>query len=204
MSAQSQSQQIKQNFLNHPYTQQATKFVSGQVNALDAELNRYPMLRDLEAKTKVPKAYGVLALGASSVVLIFFNMFGLAQPVSNLIGWVLPAYLSVQAIESPGTDDDKQWLTYWTVFGGMNLLESIAVRPILYWVPMYFVFKTVLIIWLMLPATRGAEVVYHNVVRPLVGQAKARPAATNPFNKPEGYTTAAPSSFERESASLCD
>lgn len=40
-------------------------------------------------------------------------MFGLAQPVSNLIGWVLPAYLSVQAIESPGTDDDKQWLTYW-------------------------------------------------------------------------------------------
>lgn len=29
----------------------------------------------------------------------------------------------------------------------MNLLESIAVRPILYWVPMYFVFKTVLIIW---------------------------------------------------------
>lgn len=56
----------------------------------------------------------------------------------------------------------------------------------------------------MLPATRGAEVVYHNVVRPLVGQAKARPAATNPFNKPEGYTTAAPSSFERESASLCD
>jgi receptor expression-enhancing protein 5/6 len=54
----------------------------------------------------------------------------------------------------------------------------------------------------MLPATRGAEVVYHNVVRPLVGQAKARPAATNPFNKPEGYTTAAPSSFERESATL--
>jgi hypothetical protein len=39
MSAQSQSQQIKQNFLNHPYTQQATKFVSGQVNALDAEVS---------------------------------------------------------------------------------------------------------------------------------------------------------------------
>ena len=40
-------------------------------------------------------------------------MFGLASPVSNLIGWALPAYLSVQAIESPGTNDDKQWLTYW-------------------------------------------------------------------------------------------
>jgi receptor expression-enhancing protein 5/6 len=40
-------------------------------------------------------------------------MFGLASPISNLIGWALPAYLSVQAIESPSTNDDKQWLTYW-------------------------------------------------------------------------------------------
>lgn len=48
-----------------------------------------------------------------SVVLIFFNMFDLAQPVSNLIGWGLPAYLSIHALESPGTNDDKQWLTYW-------------------------------------------------------------------------------------------
>jgi receptor expression-enhancing protein 5/6 len=52
----------------------------------------------------------------------------------------------------------------------------------------------------MLPATRGAEVVYHNVVRPLVGNLKSRPA-TNPFTKTEGFSTAgttAPSSFERE------
>jgi receptor expression-enhancing protein 5/6 len=43
MSAQ--SQQIKQNFLNHPYTQQANKFVSGQVNALDAEVRpRLPVM----------------------------------------------------------------------------------------------------------------------------------------------------------------
>ena len=33
------SQQIKQNFLNHPYVQQANKVVSGQVNALDSEVS---------------------------------------------------------------------------------------------------------------------------------------------------------------------
>ena len=111
------------------------------------QLNRYPVLRDVEARTKVPKAYGVLGLAVSSVVLIFFNMFGLAQPVSNLIGWALPAYLSVQAIESPGTNDDKQWLTYWVVFGSINLAESMGLRAILYWIPMFFVFKTLFTIW---------------------------------------------------------
>jgi len=204
MSAQ--TQQLKQSILNHPYTQQASKFINGQVSSLDAELNKYPILRDLEAKTKVPKAYAVLALGVSSVVLIFFNMFGLAQPVSNLIGWGLPAYLSVQAIESPGTNDDKQWLTYWVVFGSMNLAESMGIRAILYWVPMYFVFKTVFIIWLMLPATRGAEVLYHNVLRPVLSNVKSRTQGSssnsnNPFNKTEGFSmagTTAPSSFEHE------
>ncbi|KAL7421239.1 ER membrane protein DP1/Yop1 [Cryptotrichosporon argae] len=200
MSAQ--SEQIKQNFINHPYVQQAHKTVQGQVSALDQELNKYPVLRDLETRTRVPKAYGVLALAASSVVLIFFNIFGLASPVSNLIGWGLPAYLSIKAIETPGTNDDKQWLTYWVVFGLLNLAESAGLRAILYWVPLYFVFKTVFTIWLFLPATRGAEVLYANVLRPVLGNVKARAqgtSGTNPFNKPaEGFSTAAPSSFEHE------
>jgi receptor expression-enhancing protein 5/6 len=33
------SQQLKQNFVNHPYVQQANKVVSGQVNALDSEVS---------------------------------------------------------------------------------------------------------------------------------------------------------------------
>ena len=49
------------------------------------------------------------------VTLIFFNLFGLAGPISNLAGFALPAYLSVQALESPGTSDDKQWLSEWTL-----------------------------------------------------------------------------------------
>lgn len=57
----------------------------------------------------------------------------------------------------------------------------------------------------MLPATRGAEVLYYNVVRPVLGNVKARTqgsSGTNPFNKQsEGFNmagTTAPSSFEHE------
>lgn len=110
------------------------------------------------------------------------------------------------------------------VFGSMNLAESMGLRAILYWVPMYFVFKTVFTIWrkltpslpyvirhltpsVMLPATRGAEVLYYNVLRPLLSNVKARTqgssstSTNNPFNKTEGFSmagTTAPSSFERE------
>lgn len=87
---------------------------------------------------------------------------------------------------------------------------------------MYFVFKTLAIIWrecfpfpyapvgtsnfaVMLPATRGAEVLYVNVVRPALGNVKARAqretGSTNPFQKDSGFNaagTTAPSSFERE------
>lgn len=58
----------------------------------------------------------------------------------------------------------------------------------------------------MLPATRGAEVLYHNVLRPMLAQAKNRTqggsvGSSNPFKQSEGFSmagTTAPSSFERE------
>ncbi|OWZ73699.1 protein YOP1 [Cryptococcus neoformans] len=200
-----QSEQIKNNFLNNPYAQQVLNVANGQVSALDAELNKYPILRQLEQQTKVPKAYGVIALGFSSVLLIFFNMFGLAQPISNLIGWALPAYLSILAIESPQANDDKQWLTYWVVFGSLNLVESMGLRAVLYWVPMYFVFKTLFTIWLMLPATRGAEILYFHFLRPMVGNVKSRSQASfgtsDPLAKEHSFNpagTTAPSSFAHE------
>jgi len=152
-----QSQQIKDNFVNHPYTQKANQFLSGQVNQLDSEVRssipcaitgNNGTLTDSSASTpfsgtwrprprsprhtvfslSVPRmspdiSYGQWLIG-SSVVLIFFNMFGLAQPVSNLIGWGLPAYLSIHALESPSTNDDKQWLTYWV--SSLSLPQSMS------------------------------------------------------------------------------
>ena len=46
-----QAQQIKQNFFNHPYTQQAHKFLAGQVSSLDAEVSNFFTLDDVLALT---------------------------------------------------------------------------------------------------------------------------------------------------------
>jgi hypothetical protein len=55
----------------------------------------------------------VLALGGLFSIFIFFNLF--AGFLTNALGYGLPAYFSIQALESPSSGDDVQWLTYWTV-----------------------------------------------------------------------------------------
>lgn len=100
----------------------------------------------------MPKAYAFIGAVTLLTLLHFIN--ALAAPVSNLIGWGLPAYLSFKALESPGNEDDVQWLTYWIIFGFFNFAEGFALRALLYYFPWYFSFKTLFILWLQLPAFR--------------------------------------------------
>ncbi|KAG9122934.1 ER membrane protein DP1/Yop1 [Ceratobasidium sp. 392] len=155
-------QQVK----THPAVQQLSNQASFYVAQLDKELSKYPALNQLEQRTQIPKAYTTLGAGALLTLLIFINAF--AAPVSNLIGWALPAYLSFKAIETPQPEDDIQWLTYWSTFGFFTFLESLALRPVLYYFPFYYVFKTAFILWLQLPATRGARTLHQSVLRPVL------------------------------------
>lgn len=116
------------------------------------QLSKYPVLVRLEQRTQIPKSYAVL--GTLVVVGILHTFNPLAAPVSNLVGWAVPAYLSFKALETPSDNDNIQWLTYWVVFGFFNFLESFAIRLVLYYLPWYYVFKTVFIIWLQMPGTR--------------------------------------------------
>ncbi|KIK66087.1 hypothetical protein GYMLUDRAFT_38570 [Collybiopsis luxurians FD-317 M1] len=150
----------------HPMVVQAQNKVFYYHDQLDKELTKYPVLVNFEQRTQVPKTYAVL--GASLLVVILHMFNALAAPVSNLVGWALPAYLSFKAVESPSTRDDVQWLTYWVVFGFFNFLESFALRLVLYYVPWYFAFKTVFILWLQLPYFRGAQTTYLTVLKPVL------------------------------------
>ena len=116
------------------------------------QLNNYPMLKALEQRTQVPKSYMVIGSVGLLLFLHVFNSF--AAPVSNLLGWALPAYLSLKALETPGPQDDIQWLTYWVIFGSFTFLESFALRVLLYYLPWYYAFKSLFILWLQLPAFR--------------------------------------------------
>ena len=122
----------------------------------ETQLTKYPVLTTFEQRTQIPKSYAVL--GGVFLLTLFHFFNSLAGPVSSLIGWAVPAFLSFKALESPGHQDDIQWLTYWVVFGFLTFTESIALRLVLYYVPWYFTFKTIFIIWLQLPTFRVSQV----------------------------------------------
>ena len=107
-------------------------------------------------------------LGAAGgyFVLVFLNIAGIGQLLSNIAGLVVPGYYSLIALESRGTADDTALLTYWVVFAFLNVIEFWS-RAILYWVPFYFLFKTVFLLYIGIPSLGGAKIVYEAVIRPL-------------------------------------
>ncbi|KAL2887739.1 Protein yop-1 [Ceratocystis lukuohia] len=138
--------------------------VNAIVASIDKDLSKYPAIRNLEQATGVPKAYGAIGFISLYLFLILFNLGG--QLLTNLAGFVIPTYYSLDALFSAGTEDDRQWLTYWVVFSFFTVLESFI--QVVYWFPFYFTFKFVFLLWLSLPAFRGAELVFNSFMAPML------------------------------------
>jgi receptor expression-enhancing protein 5/6 len=114
----------------------------------------------------VPKVYGVSGLTLVYVLLVFLNLGGIGQLLANFATLVVPAYYSLLAIESPGKSDDTHYLTYWVVYAFFSVIEFWS-GVILYWIPFYWVFKTIFFLYLSLPFYNGSRWIYASVVRPI-------------------------------------
>ena len=98
-----------------------------------------------------------------SAILCFINLF--SKYITCLVGVTLPAYWSIKAIESGDFDDERQWLTYWAIYGLFTLLDNFA-SFILKIFPFYFIFKNLFLIWCFMPNTMGALFIYNKFVEP--------------------------------------
>ncbi|CDH55652.1 protein yop-1 [Lichtheimia corymbifera JMRC:FSU:9682] len=139
------------------------------LDQIDEQLGQFQYCNDFERLTGVRKSHAALGLGVLFFIMLVFNLAG--QLLTHFISWVYPAYASFKAIESPQTDDDKQWLTYWTVIGFVNIIEFFA-DYLLFWIPFYSLTKTAFVLWLTLPRFRGAEIIYTRFLRPRLLEAQ--------------------------------
>ena len=70
----------------------------------------------------MPKAYAVIGIVTLYFFLIIFNLGG--QLLTNLAGFVIPGYYSLEALFTANKNDDTQWLTYWVVFAFFRCVET--------------------------------------------------------------------------------
>lgn len=80
-------------------------------------MSKYPALNNFEKQTSVPKVYAFLACVGLYFFFIFFNFGG--QLLTNIAGFVIPGYYSLEALFSTGKADDTQWLTVSSTEAGL-------------------------------------------------------------------------------------
>jgi len=147
----------------------------GYINQIDKELSKYPALNNLEKQISVPKVYAFLGVISTYFFLIFFNIGG--QFFTNIAGFIIPGYYSLEALFTSGKSDDSQWLTYWVVFAFLTVFES-AVSAV-YWFPFYYTFKFIFLLWLALPVTGGAQIVFRSFIQPVFARYFSKVDATD-------------------------
>ncbi|EGD87843.1 protein yop1 [Trichophyton rubrum D6] len=149
--------------------------VQHQIAQIDKELSRYPVLNNLERQTSVPKVYAFLGVAGIYVFLVFFNIAGAF--LVNLAGFAIPGYYSLNALFTSSTADDTQWLTYWVVFALFSVIESAISAS--YWFPFYYLFKFFLVLWMALPQTSGAQIVFHSFIQPVFARYFQSPSTSS-------------------------
>ncbi|KAK7018664.1 hypothetical protein VNI00_018350 [Paramarasmius palmivorus] len=84
---------------------------------------------------------------------------------SRLVGtataFLYPAYSSYKTLsQRPASEADlERWLMYWSVLGTLLSVEYFA-EWIVSWLPFYYLFKTLFLLYLALPQTQGSTYIY--------------------------------------------
>lgn len=97
--------------------------------------------------------------------MLFSLFFYVWRLCISLLFPLMQTFKCIRNNDRPGC---KYWLIYWLVLSSFISLEPIIDLIIGLWFPFYDQIKLLWIIWLYLPATRGAEIIFTNYLVPLV------------------------------------
>lgn len=85
----------------------------------------------------------------------------------SLASFLFPIFASYKALKTSDPAQLTPWLMYWVVLS-IGLLAESWVAFIVTWIPFYGYFRLLLILYLVLPQTQGARVLYEQYVHPFL------------------------------------
>ncbi|OMJ78268.1 hypothetical protein SteCoe_21945 [Stentor coeruleus] len=138
--------------------------IKEKIDSLTAHFEKIPYLKVASEKVGIP--LGQLVIGVMLFLVLFVLLGFGASLIIHAVGILYPAYMSFKAIESPSEDDDKLWLTYWTIFALYNFIDRF-IDYLFFWVPCYFVIKLLVLVYMFFPETRGAVRFYNLFAKPI-------------------------------------
>jgi len=141
------------------------EYVNHYVDKLSEHFDEIPKVKLLSERAGCKTGHIALAAIGLTFLFVLLNI----GPVffTNLLGIVYPGYMSFKAVESHDRKDDKQWLTYWVVFGAFTTVDTIT-ESVLFWLPFYQPTKLLVLLFLAWPETHGAELVYNKFLYPFL------------------------------------
>ena len=89
-----------------------------------------------------------------------------AEGLGHILSLVYGGLQTIQSIETPGGDDDRQWLTFWLILTLLLFVERYLARVVLSTFPLYYQAKLGLLCWLLF--MKGSDRVYRRLRRVLV------------------------------------
>lgn len=108
------------------------------------------------------------------VILVFGNLY--------------PAYASYKAVRTKNVKEYVKWMMYWIVFALFTCAETFTDVFFSFWFPFYYEIKTILVIWLLSPATKGSSILYRRFVHPALIRREAEIDETLQRVTEQGYS----------------
>ncbi|KAF8452456.1 TB2/DP1, HVA22 family-domain-containing protein [Boletus edulis BED1] len=99
--------------------------------------------------------------------------------ISSVLAFLYPGYASYKTLsQRPASEEDlERWLMYWSVLGCIIGIEYVA-EWLVSWIPMYYLMKTLFLLYLVLPQTRGSSYIYINHLQPFLHSHESQIDAT--------------------------
>lgn len=148
--------------------EQAQKILFEKLALLEGIGQNVPVI--MQASEKTGQKPGLVLGAGLFLTALFMLMFSGISPVVSFCSVTYAGIMSIKAIDSDGKGDDAQWLSFWMVFGALDVAETFL--PFVFWlIPYWSLIRAGFFLWLI--RFNGAQIMNEQYLKPVLNEHRA-------------------------------